>query len=118
MRFIQSLSQNGVAARAHEAEWHHRDEPKKLVDAVIPHIQQLLEATKRVAPQNMAHLGPYYHIDAVTAALVKLKRWEEGRYWLELFFSLDEVCQQGPATDKQKMLKRLERCKAELAKKV
>jgi hypothetical protein len=118
MRFIHSLNQTSVAARAHEAEWHHRQEPEKLIDAVIPHIQQLLEAAKSVAPQNKGHLSPYYHIDAVSAALVKLKRWEEARYWLELFFSLDAVCQQGPASDRAKMLKRFARCKAELAKKV
>lgn len=53
-----------------------------------------------------------------SAALVKLKRWDEGRYWLELFFGLDPPYQQGPASDKEKMLRRLERSKAELAKKV
>ena len=117
MRFIQKLDQNSVAARARDAEWYHRHDSEKLVDAVTPHIQQLLDAGNKVAPQNIGHLQVGYHIDAVSAALVKLKRWDKGRHWLELFFGLDPRYQQGPASDKEKMLRRLERCKAELAKK-
>ena len=117
MGFIRNLDQNSVAARARDVEWYHRDDSEKVVDAVMPHIKQLLDAGNKVAPQNIGHLQLGYHIDAVSAALVKLKRWEEGRYWLELFFGLNPSYQQGPASDKEKMLRRLERCKAELAEK-
>lgn len=116
MRFINELNQTSVAAKAMEAEWYHRQDSEKLVDAVIPHIQQLLDAGNEVAPQNVGHLQLWYDIDALSAALVKLKRWEEGRYWLELFFGLNAAYQQGPASDREKMVNRLERCKAELAK--
>jgi hypothetical protein len=78
----------------------------------------LLDAGSRVAPQNRGHLQLGHQIDAISAALVKLKRWDEGRYWLELFFGLEPHFQEGPESDKEKMLRRLERCKAELAKKV
>ena len=117
-RFIHLLNQTSVAARAHEAEWYHRQDSEKLVEAVIPYIRQLLKAGNKVAPQNVGHLGLWYHIDAVSAALVKLKRWEEGRCWLELFFGLNARHQEGLANDREKMLKRLERCKAKLAMKV
>jgi hypothetical protein len=118
VRFIQELGQNSVAAKAREAEWYHRDDSENLVDALKPHIQQLLDAGSRVAPQHRGQLQVGYHIDAISAALVKLKRWDEGRYWLELFFGLDPEYQAGPKSDREKMRRRLERCKAEVTKMV
>ena len=113
MRFIQNLNQTGVATKAREAEWYHRHDSEKLVDALKPYIRQLLDAGSKVAPQNKGHLHLGYHIEAISAALVKLKRWDEGRYWLELFFGLDPHFQEGPQSDREKMLRRLERCKVE-----
>jgi hypothetical protein len=78
----------------------------------------LLDSSSKVAPHNRGHLHVGYEIEAISAALVKLKRWDEGRYWLELYFGLDPHFQEGPESDKETMLRRLERCKAELAKKV
>jgi hypothetical protein len=118
MRFIQNLDQTSVATKAREAEWYHRQNSEELVDALKPYIRQLLDAGSTVAPQNRGHLQLGYKIEAISAALVKLKRWDEGRYWLELFFGLDPHFQEGLESDKEKMLRRLERCKAELAKKV
>jgi hypothetical protein len=116
MRFIQNLNQTSVATKAKEAEWYHRHDSEKLVDTLKPHIRQLLDAGSKVAPENRGHLQLGYEIEAISAALVKLKRWDEGRYWLELFFGLDPDFQEGPERDKEKMLRRLERCKAKLAK--
>jgi hypothetical protein len=113
---IRDIDANSVTARAREAFWHHRAEAEEVVDAVKPHIEQLLEAGHRVAPQNTGQLQLGYWIDGISAALAKLNRWDEARYWLELFFGLDPHYQDRlPAGDKEKMLKRLARCKARLA---
>ena len=111
--FIINLGQNSVAMAARDAIWHHRAEPETVVDALTPHIQQLLDAGNQIAPQNTGQLQLGYDIDAISAALVKLKRWDESRYWLELFFNLDAHYQDRlPKSEKEKMLKRLERCKS------
>lgn len=118
MRFIENLDQSSVARNAKEVEWYHRQDSERVVAALKPYIRQLLDAGSKVAPQHRGHLQLGYEIEAISAALVKLKRWDEGRSWLELFFGLDPQFQQGPESDKEKMRRRLERCKAELAKKV
>ena len=58
-------------------------------------------------------------IEGISAALVKLKSWEEASHWLELFFGLEAQYQDRlDKSRRPKMLKRLERCKANLANKV
>jgi tetratricopeptide (TPR) repeat protein len=114
-KVIRELNENSITARA----WGcRRDEPEMVASALKPHIEQLLEAGNQMAPQNTGQLLELGHwIDAISIALVKLKKWEEARYWLELFFSLDPRYQDWLAeSEKEKLLKRRLRCKAQLAK--
>jgi tetratricopeptide (TPR) repeat protein len=114
IKVIRELYDNSVAARARGCP---EDQPEKVVAALKAHIEQLLEAGNRVAPQNTGELQLGYWIDDISIALVKLKKWEEASYWLELFFSLDPHYQDRLAeSEKEKMLKRRLRCKAHLAK--
>jgi hypothetical protein len=86
-----------------------------VVDAVKAHIEQLLDAGSKIAPQNVGQLQLGYWIDGISAALVRLKKWDEARHWLELFFGLDSRYQGRLAEgERQKMLKRLTRCNAQL----
>lgn len=117
INLIRELHRNSITARAWDAELHHRKEPEKIVEAFQPHIEQLLEAGRKIAPQNLGQLSPGYWIDGISAAFVKLKRWDEAKGWLELFFSIDSHYQEElPKSKREKMLKRLARCKAQLAK--
>jgi len=113
INLIRDLRGNSITARAWSC---NRDEPEKVVEAFKPHIEQLLEAGNRMAPQNTGMLEIGHWIDGISAALVKLKKWEEARHWLELFFSLDPHYENRFGCENEKMLKRLARCKAELAK--
>ena len=114
---IRRLDSNEITGRARDALWNHRNEPEIVGDALKPHIKQLLEAGKQIAAQNTGQLQLGYWIDGISAALVKLKRWNEAVHWLELFFGLDPHHQDRLAySEKEKMLRRLVRCKAEIAK--
>lgn len=118
LSLIRELDSNSITARAWDAVWHHLREPQRVVDAVKPHIEQLLAAREKIAPQNVDQLGVGWWVDVFSTALVKLKRWDEARQWLELFFSLvarrqERRPEQG---DREKMLRRLARCKAHPAK--
>lgn len=118
VRLIRQLQGNDVTARARDTLWNHRGEPEKVVDALKPHIEQLIEAGNQMAPQNarrLLELG--YWVDGVSGALVRLRKWSEAREWLELYFGLyaqyrDRLFESGT----EKMLKRLARCKAQLAR--
>lgn len=109
---------NAVTAKAWDAVCHHLREPQRVVGAVKPHIEQLLAARGKIAPQNVDQLGVGWWVDVFSTALVKLKRWDEARQWLELFFSLVARRQEGRPEqgNREKMLRRLTRCKAHLAK--
>ena len=110
---IQNLGQNSIGTTARDAIWHHRDDPDKVVAALKPHIEQLLDAANKISPENLGSLQLWYSIDGISAALVKLEKWDESRFWLELFFNLDIHLQESvPKSEKEKMLKRLERCKS------
>ncbi len=118
VQLIRQLHDNDITARARDTFWNHRDEPEKVVDALKPHIEQLIEAGKQMAPQNARQLLDLgYWIDGISGALVKLKKWEEASYWLELFISLGPHWHNRHARlEKEKMLKRLARCNAQLAR--
>jgi hypothetical protein len=113
---VRDLKGNSITARARDADWHHRDEPEKVVEAFKPHIEQLLEAGNRMAPQNTGMLEIGHWIDGMSAALAKLKKWEEAGYWLELFLNLDTHYENRFGRENEKMLKRLARCKAQLTR--
>jgi hypothetical protein len=117
VQLIRQLHDNDIATRARDTFWNHRDEPGKVADALKPHIEQLLDAGSWIAPQNVGELQLGYWIDGISAALVRLKKWSEARDWLELFLGLDAHYQDRLAeSEREKMLKRLARCKEQLAK--
>jgi len=117
LELIRRLGDSDITARARDTFWNHRREPEKVVDALKPHIEQLLDAGSRIAPKNEGELQLGYWIDGISAALVRLKKWNEAQHWLELFFGLDVHYHDRLAeSEREKMLKRLARCKAQLAR--
>lgn len=117
IQLIRQLNSNDITARARDTLWNHRDESQTVIEAVKAHIEQLLDAGSKIAPQNLGQLQLGYWIDGMSAALVRLKRWDEALHWLELFFGLDSRYQDRlAASEREKMLRRLTRCKAELTK--
>jgi hypothetical protein len=110
---VRELQENAIAAKAWDVELHHRNEQEKVVEAFEPHIRQLLAAANKIAPEHTVWLEPAWWIEGMTAALARLKRWDEAKSWLELFLNLDPRCQgKFSEAQKRKMLKRLARCKA------
>jgi hypothetical protein len=111
---VHKLNQTSTATKARDADWYHRNDPEKVIDAFKPHIKQLIDAGKSTDP---SHLQVGYWVDGISAALVKLKKWDEGKYWLDLFFSLDGQFRKGlPKTQESSMLNRLARCNVQLGK--
>ncbi len=109
---IRKIDKTPVARKAHDRLFDHRNKPEKVVEAVKPYIEQLLAAGKEMSSMNTGQLQLGYWIDGISAAFLKLKKWDEARYWLELYFGLDVRYQDRLSRgEKEKMLKRLKRCK-------
>ncbi|WP_438040241.1 hypothetical protein [Sorangium sp. So ce128] len=87
-----------------------KDNPSAAASALQTLVERLLALGKVMIHVQELQVG--YWIDKLSIALVRLKRWDEARQWIETYFELPERYRARSSPSEQEgMQRRLERCR-------
>jgi hypothetical protein len=89
-------------------------DPEGAIAVWKPHCELLMALGESMVHVEQLQLG--YWIDRISAALVRVKRWDEAIGWLEKYYGLPERYRgRSSASEDERLKKRLERCRRKLA---
>ncbi|WP_437723620.1 J domain-containing protein [Sorangium sp. So ce861] len=99
-----------LSAAAFAALRLSKDNPSAAASALQVLVERLLALGKVMVHVQELQVG--YWIDKLSIALVRLKRWDEARHWIETYFELPERYRARSSPSEQEcMQRRLERCR-------
>jgi hypothetical protein len=92
-----------------------KDNLEPYIQTVKFHCELLLELGRSMVHVEQLQVG--YYLDRLTIALTRLKRWDEARRWLDLYFAVPERYRgRSSRGEVEAMTKRLERCVREISR--
>jgi hypothetical protein len=116
-KFDKIIEDNPLAKQYEKVIFSNNPPPDIVINSVEPYLNYLLSCSngyleKKVYYPNVSDFQIGYGLNKLTAAYVKIKRWDKVIYWIELFFLLDEIYRERSSKSEQETLKkRLERAK-------